>query len=150
VSERFDSDSAILVSACLVGKRCRYDGGSCEQEALDRFFCWRRTIAVCPEELGGLGTPRPKAFFSKGDGMSVVEGHGRIVNAMGEDVSLRLLDGAHRTVVLAREAGVRVAYLKEGSPSCGIHRVWSRRRRVPGMGVTAAMLAEEGVRLVSV
>jgi len=144
------SAGVIAMSACLAGRRCRYDGTRCREGGLDFCFDAGRVLAVCPEELGGLPTPRPRSFLVGGDGCGVLDGRARVLNSLGEDVTARFLEGAVRVLQAARSAGVETAYLKESSPSCGVKYVWIGDRRVPGMGVTSALLAREGIKLVSV
>ncbi|MFQ5894876.1 MAG: DUF523 domain-containing protein [Nitrospinota bacterium] len=153
----------VLVSACLAGVHCRHDGGSKPHPKALRLLEEGRALPLCPEELGGLGTPRPAAwFYGEGeggdeDGSSVREGRGRRVDERGRDVTDAYLRGARETLGRARAVGCRRALLKEGSPSCGLRRVHRsvNRRSVdrreggegPGVGVTAALLAREGFEL---
>jgi uncharacterized protein YbbK (DUF523 family) len=102
-----------------------------------------RVVAVCPESIGGLPTPRPAAEL---------QGDGRVVTAAGVDVSDVYERGARATADLARITGAREAVLKARSPSCGCHDVYDgsfTQRLVPGEGVTAAALRAAGVRLRS-
>ncbi len=138
----------VLVSACLLGVRCRYDGTSNPaSELLDRSdIC---VVPVCPEQLGGLPTPRPPAWFTGGTGEDVLEGRARVVNANGEDVTDRFLAGARQTLEIARLTGARRAILKEKSPSCGSCMVYCDGKRVAGQGVTAALLRRAGLEVLS-
>lgn len=143
----------LLVSACLVGERCRYDGGGFDgYPDLRRMVEEGRAIAVCPEELGGLSTPRPPAEIVGGDGTDVWQGRARLVTLEGTDVTEAFLAGAEATARLAREVGATQAILKARSPSCGSHGRYDgtfRGRIVPGMGVTAARLTELGLTVLS-
>ncbi|HSW11031.1 MAG TPA: 2-thiouracil desulfurase family protein [Bacillota bacterium] len=127
-----------LVSACLAGVNCRYDGGTCSSPPVIELVRTGRAVPVCPEQLGGLPTPRPPARLS-GDGRAVLAGEARVTDAQGDDVTAQFLRGAAEVAALARLLGARDAILKRGSPSCD-----------PGpaaMGVTAALLAREGLTL---
>ncbi|MEU7648164.1 DUF523 domain-containing protein [Streptomyces huasconensis] len=142
----------ILVSACLLGSRVRYDGGAkgVNDELVTRWRAEGRVVAFCPEVSGGLPVPRPPAEIVGGDGSAVVDGIARVLTETGEDVTEPFVRGAHRALDAAREAGARVALLKESSPSCGSLRVYDGSfagTRVPGRGVTTALLARAGVRV---
>ncbi len=127
-----------LVSACLAGVNCRYDGGACSSPTVMELVRMGRAVPVCPEQLGGLPTPRPPARVS-GDGRAVLAGDARVTDAQGEDVTIQFLRGAAEVAALAHLLGARDAILKRGSPSCDPGPA--------GMGVTAALLAREGLDL---
>ena len=133
----------ILVSRCLLGEPCRYDGRSVPVPQLEKLRqAGHVLIPVCPEVLGGLPTPRPPAERQP---------DGRVVNRAGEDVTAAYLEGAGRTLALALEAGCTLAVLKAKSPSCGCHEIYDGSftgRLVPGQGVAARLLEESGVRVV--
>ncbi len=142
----------VLVSACMVGRPCRFDGRDRRigrlAEALDREGV--EVVAFCPEEAGGLGTPRPAAHLVGGDGHAVADGHARVVTVEGADVTEAFLRGARLAVERARETGCAVAYLKERSPSCGCGEVHAAQGVVRGAGVAAALLQRAGIATVSV
>jgi uncharacterized protein YbbK (DUF523 family) len=147
-----DGVAKVLVSACLLGRACRFDGKDKLVEELPDALRAERAEAVpfCPEEAGGLGTPRPAARIVGGDGEAVADGRARVVNDRGEDVTERFLDGARQAVEAALKNGCGVAYLKERSPSCGCAQVHTEEGVVRGCGVTAALLRRAGVATVSV
>ncbi|RMF47341.1 MAG: DUF523 domain-containing protein [Deltaproteobacteria bacterium] len=142
---------SILVSACLLGVACRYDGGSKPNaKVIDLIRRHNlRAVPVCPEQLAGLPTPRPACRFKSGDGTSVLAGHHTLVDRNGQDVSEAFVRGARETLRIARLCGCRTALLKERSPSCGPGSVWVDNHLVAGMGVTAALLTREGLELFS-
>ncbi len=140
----------VLVSACLLGVRCRYDGCDRRNEKLIAELKEVSALPVCPEELGGLSTPRPPAQFVGGDGRQVLAGRARLVNAEGDDVTEQYLRGAREAVALAERLDIDEAYLKDFSPACGLTEVSSGGRRVEGIGVCAAALAEAGLTLHAV
>lgn len=107
-------------------------------------------VPICPEQLGGLPTPRPASAFVGGDGAAVLAGRARLVNDAGKDVTGNFVRGAHATLRIARRVGANVAILKDRSPSCGSTCVKIGGRRAPGVGVAAALLAEAGVTVVPV
>ena len=140
----------VLVSACLWGVRCRYDGCDKRNERLIAKLKDASVLPVCPEELGGLSTPRPPAQFVGGDGRAVLAGRARLVNAEGDDVTEQYLRGAREVVSRVERLGIREGYLKDFSPACGLTRVTVDGERVKGIGVCAAMLAEAGLTLHAV
>ncbi|MGI5207965.1 DUF523 domain-containing protein [Spirillospora sp. CA-108201] len=142
----------ILVSSCLAGRPVRYDGAA-KPMAGGPFERWRaegRLVPFCPEVSGGLPVPRPPAEIVGGDGGDVLDGSARILTGDGADVTREFLRGARLALETARRAGVRVALLKEGSPSCGGRRVYDGTftgTPVPGSGVTTALLRRSGVHV---
>ena len=111
----------VLVSACLLGRACRYHGGDAKEEALESTLDegGAEIVPFCPEEAGGLGTPRPPAQIHGGDGEAVLDGKARVVTEDGRDVTEAFLAGARAALEAARGEGCSTAYLKERSPSCG-------------------------------
>ena len=140
----------ILVSACLLGVRCRYDGASRPRRHVIDKLRGTAFLAVCPEQLGGLPTPRPPQDFAGGDGHAVLDGRARVVNTMGEDVTAQFLLGAREAVRLARLHRAEVAYLKRRSPACGCGQVYVCGKLCPGDGVTTAALRRAGIRIIPV
>lgn len=143
----------ILVSRCLLGELVRYDGGTHGPFAqLEEWRRQGRLVAVCPEVAGGLPTPRPPAEIPGGQGARVLDGECRVVMIDGEDVSAAFLVGARTTLQLVETHGIRLAVLKARSPSCGNRENYDGSfggRRVPGEGVTAALLRRHGVQVFS-
>jgi uncharacterized protein YbbK (DUF523 family) len=143
----------VLVSACLLGRLVRYDGDHKRSASttLARWIAEGRVIALCPEVMGGLPTPRPPAEIEGGaDGSQVLAGRVRVIDATQADVSGAFLAGANLALEAAKRTNVRVAVLKEGSPSCGasqIHDGTFSGIRVQARGVTAALLEEHGIRI---
>jgi len=137
-----------LVSACLVGIPCRYDGGSCPHDQLQALAARGRVLPLCPEVLGGLPTPRPPAEIQGGDGGDVLEGRARVVNIEGKDVTAEFLAGAQEALRIAQRWGIKEAVLKTRSPSCGVGQIYDGSfsgRLKEGEGVTAALLRREGI-----
>ena len=128
----------ILVSACLLGVNCRYNGERKKLEGIERLMERAELIPVCPEILGGLPTPRPPAE-RVGD---------RVMNREGADVTEAYQRGAEETLRLAELFGEKVALLKECSPSCGMGKIYDgsfQGRIVDGSGVTAELLSSHGI-----
>ena len=145
----------ILVSACLLGEPVRYNGADkfCDHEFLQQWTRDGRIVPVCPEIAGGLGVPRLPAEIANGTGgTSVLNGEGRVMDSDGSDVSMNFIDGARHALELARMNDIRIAVLKEGSPSCGSSYTYDgtfTSARVPHAGVTAALLQQHGIRVFS-
>ncbi|MBO9540300.1 DUF523 domain-containing protein [bacterium] len=141
----------ILISACLTGTKCRYDGGGFAQyPELTTLVEKGEAIPVCPEELGGLPTPRPPAELVGGDGAAVLRGEARIVREDGTDVTEAFLEGARAAARIAEQHGVERAILKARSPSCGCSTVYDGTFTgcvIPGQGVTAALLSAMGLHV---
>lgn len=131
-----------VVSACLAGKNCRYDGGSNPCSEVIRLVQTGEALPVCPEELGGLPIPRP-ACEQCGD---------RIVNKEGNDCTDKFVRGAEKALRLAKKAKCTEAILKARSPSCGVNGIYDgtfSKVIVPADGVFAAMLRRAGFRIRS-
>jgi uncharacterized protein YbbK (DUF523 family) len=141
----------LLVSACLLGAPVRYDGRA--KTLLDaRLAEWQtdgRVVALCPEVMGGLLTPRPPAEIEPGhDAEAVLNGHARILTPVGADVTAPFLSGAQQALAIAKAQGCTLALLTEGSPSCGSRAVYSGHHdgtRIAGQGVTTALLRRAGI-----
>jgi uncharacterized protein YbbK (DUF523 family) len=138
---------AVVVSACLLGRACRFDGKDKFTPELAFQLEGRTIIAVCPEELGGLGTPRPPCQISGGDGGGVLEGTARVIDAGGADRTEEFLRGAYAALKSALAGGSREAILKDRSPSCGVASVYHDGGLDSGQGVFAALLARNGIRV---
>lgn len=143
----------ILISACLLGQKVRYDGEDCLQ-ANARLQAWLKAgkvIAICPEVAGGLSTPRPPAEIQTGKtAKEVLLGSGKVITVNGNDVSAEFISGAQRALQLAQQHKIRVAVLKARSPSCGSKQVYDgtySRSIISGMGVTAELLSQHGVQV---
>jgi uncharacterized protein YbbK (DUF523 family) len=136
----------VLVSACLLGSPVRYDGRDKRSghPVLERWIEEGRVVPVCPEMLGGLGTPRPPA--------EIVAGTRRVVTPDRNDVTAAFESGAQAALEEANASDVRIAILKEGSPSCGSSFVYDgtfSKTRVSGEGMTARLLRERGIVVFS-
>ena len=139
----------IIVSACLIGCACRYDGAACTDETLRARWGLGELVPLCPEQLGGLPTPRPAAEIESGSGEDVLDGRARVLRGDGADVTGAFIEGATRTLEVARALDAREAILKQGSPSCGCGRISRGGRPVAGNGVTSALFAREGIHVIA-
>jgi len=130
----------LLISACLMGAACRYDGGRNAVMGLDRLMERYQLIPVCAEQLGGLPTPRIPAERCGS----------KVLTRDGQDVTAQFEAGAAEVLRLARQFGCRKALLKERSPSCGHGQIYDGSftgRKIPGSGVTAELLALNGLQI---
>lgn len=141
----------ILVSACLVGIDCRYHGESEINEKILRLVKEKKAILVCPEQLGGMATPRVPCEIIDGDGEAVLNNNAKVMNKIGEDKSLCFVKGAQEALKIAKMYNVKTAILKKRSPSCGSGIIYDGSftgKKKSGDGVTCAVLKKEGIRVL--
>lgn len=142
----------ILVSACLAGIKCKYDGGSNLADKAAELVKNGGAIPLCPEQLGGCTTPRVAAEIRNGTGADVLDGRSRVTGRGGEDVTEKFIKGAHEVLRIAELTGAKKAVLKARSPSCGCGRIYdgtfSRKTR-EGNGVTAELLLRNGMEVMT-
>jgi uncharacterized protein YbbK (DUF523 family) len=140
-----------LVSACLLGIKCRYDGNHKLTKSIKDLQQTVDLIPVCPEQMGGLRTPRPTAQVEGGDGHDVLDGKAKVVEVLERgDVTREFLAGAENTLTLARFYDIKEAYLKSRSPSCGCGNIVVDGKLVEGDGVTTALLKRSGIEVFKV
>lgn len=141
------SSEVWLVSACLLGRRCRYDDKRVESDvvALLTKGAPRSLIPICPEVEGGLPVPRPAAMLTGGDGHDVLAGRAQLRDAEGNDLTTSFRRGADIALERAVREGATHACLKARSPSCGSGAVWRDGVLQTGDGVTAARLKGAGL-----
>ena len=141
----------LLISACLLGIACRYDGASRDIPDV-RDFLHRHhllPVPICPEQLGGLPTPRTPCQFCGGDGKDLWQGTASLVNEDGHDLTPFFQRGAREALKIAQLCGCRAALLKERSPSCGVRAVHCEGMLRAGTGVTTVLLREAGLHVFS-
>lgn len=129
----------IMVSACLLGEKCKYNGGDNRSEKVLAFVRGHEVIPVCPEVAGGLSVPRLPCEFV----------NGRVLNAAGECVDRAFRTGAELCLQTAKEQEIDLAILQSRSPSCGVKQIYDGTfsgNLIPGEGVFAALLRENGFR----
>jgi len=141
----------ILVSACLLGLPTRYDGKAKRSKSVIEYLQRKKLqpIPVCPEQLAGMATPRAKTFFEAGCGLDVLNGQGRVVSEAGQTMNDVFCRGARIVLQIGHVTNCRKALLKERSPSCGVHKIYRGESKVPGSGVTTALLVKEGFKVCS-
>ena len=144
----------IIVSACLLGENCKYSGGNNKSENVIKYLEDKEYILVCPEQLGGLSTPRnPSEIITYGnkDGNDVLSECTKVLSNKGIDVTKNFIQGAEETLKIAKEHNAKTAILKAGSPSCGYKKIYDGTflgNKIQGMGVTAAILNKENIALL--
>ena len=139
----------VLVSACLLGKNCRYNGGHSRISELDEIDV--DFIPVCPEEAGKLGTPRPAAEM-QGSSENILKGDARILTNKGNDVTKQFVQDAKKSLEVGLTSGAEVAILKSHSPSCGVGEVYDgsfTHFLTDGNGIFSHLCRESGITCIS-
>jgi uncharacterized protein YbbK (DUF523 family) len=140
-----------LVSACLCGINCKYNAKNNLNLYFVELMQEGNVIPVCPEQLGGLSTPRKPAEINGGSGQEVLAGNARVINNDGVDITANYIKGAYETLKIAQMADVDIAILRSRSPSCGSGYIYDgsfsyKLRKADG--VTAALLKENGIKVI--
>ncbi len=145
----------ILVSACLLGEKVRYHGGheKLSHPLLDLWQQEGRLVSICPEVAGGFPVPRePSEILGSGGGAEALNQNAKVIKKSGEDVTSLFIKGAELALQLAKKHDIQIALLKEDSPSCGSKQIYSGNfdsQKIPGQGVTAALLKQNDIRVFS-
>ncbi len=144
-----------IVSACLLGINCRYDGGNAYSEEVIKYIEDNNLIPVpvCPEQLAGLPTPRDQ-YEVLGDGFDVLKGEedteGEVRSIYGDILTSQFLRGAEETLKIAKLLNAEIALFKSLSPSCGSGKIYDGTfsgEVKEGYGVTAAILKKNGIEV---
>lgn len=133
-----------LVSACLAGINCKYDGGNNYNDDIMKLVESGQAILVCPEQLGGLATPRYPSEIKQENGIR------KVINNHGEDVTKNYERGAQETLELAKKLNIKKAILKARSPSCGCGLIYDgtfSKSKIKGNGITAQLLLDNGFEI---
>ncbi|WP_026884737.1 DUF523 domain-containing protein [Clostridium akagii] len=136
-----------LVSACLAGVNCRYDGKNSENKVICELVKVGKAIAICPEQLAGLSTPRISCEI-------VIDksGNKQVISKDGQNLTERFTNGAEKTLDIAKIIGIKKAILKSKSPSCGNEFIYDGTfsgKLIKGTGLTAEILMENGIKVYS-
>lgn len=135
-----------IISACLVGLRTRYDGGSCP---VDIQISHEWLLPVCPEQLGGLPTPREPVEIIGGDGNDVLDGRAVVLGLETKrNFTAQLIQGAQETLAICKMFACRRAIFKSRSPSCGCGEIYYDGKLIKGDGVTTALLKRKGIEII--
>ncbi|MEM5879131.1 MAG: DUF523 domain-containing protein [Candidatus Aenigmatarchaeota archaeon] len=141
-----------LVSACLLGINCKWNRKVKPNKKIIDLSKKEILIPVCPEQLGGLSTPRKPVGIYLGTGEDVLDGKASVRTKNGDDVTEFFVRGAEETLKIAKIFGIKKAILKQGSPSCGCGRTYRldeklKNKKVRGNGVTTALLKRNGIEV---
>lgn len=143
----------IILSACLCSVNCKYSGGNNLSEKAVRLFQQGKAVLVCPEQMGGLSTPRPPCEIIGGTGADVLDGKCRVMTINCQaDVTSQFVKGAEETLRLAKKCGASLAILKSRSPSCGHGAIYDGSftgKKIDGNGVLAELLERNGIKVIT-
>ena len=131
----------IMVSACLLGTDCKYNGGNNYNEKVIEYVKGHEVIPVCPEVVGGLPTPRIPCEIV----------NGVVTNAEGESKDREYRAGAEKCLKIAKEKEIDMAILQSRSPSCGVNQIYDGTfsgTKIPGSGIFASLLKENGFKVI--
>ncbi len=134
-----------LVSLCLAGFNCRYDGKSKGNEGIIELINQGKAIVLCPEQLSGLCTPRLPCEIIIDE-----RGNRKVVRQDGKDLTKEFIEGGNRVLSIAKAMGIKKAILKSKSPSCGCGLIYDGTfsgKIVPGNGITAEILIKNGIEV---
>ena len=140
-----------LISSCLCGVNCKYSGSNNLNEDCLKLLQEGKAILVCPEQLGGLSTPRTPAEI-KGTANGVLYRSDKVITKDGIDVTKEFIKGAMETLHIAKLSNVKTAILKEGSPSCGVNYIYDGSftgKKISGKGITATILNDNEINVIS-
>jgi len=141
----------IVISPCLAGIRTRWDESCDEIEEMINLVKSGQAVFMCPEQLGGMTTPREPSEIEPGKtAAEVINGDAKVVSVNGEDVTEQFVVGAQRILKFCQDMGVEAAILKAGSPSCGSERTYDGTftgTMIPGRGITAELLEQNGIKV---
>lgn len=142
----------ILVSACLAGLDSKYNGKSNFNEDIEKLVREGKAIMVCPEQMGGLPTPRDSCEIVCGDGGAVLSGKSNIIDSKGQNQTGKFIKGAEETLKVGRLYNINKAILKSKSPSCGVGKIYDGTfsgKLIEGNGVTAEFLIRNGFEVIT-
>ena len=142
----------ILISGCLLGQKVRYHGGDafCDNPIIKKWQHEGRVVAVCPEVSAGLSVPRESSEIVGGTGIDVLRKSAKVLSHNGFDKTEAFIKGAKHALTIVLKNNIKIAILKKNSPSCGNTTIYDGTfsgKVTDGSGVTAALLAENGIRV---
>ncbi|MDY0318207.1 MAG: DUF523 domain-containing protein [Candidatus Izemoplasmatales bacterium] len=135
-------DKLIAVSACLIGVNCKYNGKNNLNNRVMDYLQGKEVILICPEELGGLTTPRIE---------SEIQQNGSVINKVGLDVTENFHLGAQKALAKMKKYNCEYVILKDGSPSCGYKNIYDGSftgKRIRGQGISARYFIENGIKII--
>jgi len=140
----------ILVSACLCGINTKYNGENNLSQGVLKLIRKERIIPICPEQLGGLTTPREPCEICGGTGGDVLDRKAIVITSNGKNVTDNFLRGAYETLNIAKAFNIQKAILKSKSPSCGYNKIYDgtfKKNIIKGNGVTTELLIKNGIKI---
>ena len=130
----------LLISACILGTNCKYNGKNNYNPLVEKLKERYILIPICPEEMGGLSTPRnPSEILND-----------KVISSKGDDVTNNFFDGANKALDIVKKEKISKALLKEGSPSCGSNYIYDgtfTKTKINGMGITARLLKNNSIKI---
>ncbi|MDK2564585.1 DUF523 domain-containing protein [Romboutsia sedimentorum] len=142
----------ILVSACLIGINCKYNGYNNKNEKVIQYLKDKQFIIACPEQLGGMSTPRDPSEIIELDTDDIIKGQTIVISNKSLDVTNKFKEGAKETLKIANIYNCKEAILKDGSPSCGSSYIYDgtfSSKKIDGVGVTTVLLINNGIKVIS-
>lgn len=140
----------IVVSACLCGVNCKYNGKNNLNNEILNLFEKGEAVLICPEQLGGQCTPRSPHEISNATGADVIDGKAKIMGPDGDNATDEFLKGAYESLKIAKACGAKVAILKSRSPSCGYGEIYDGSfsgKKIKGNGVTAELFLRNEIKI---
>ncbi len=142
----------ILVSACLAGINCRWDGTNQLDKKIKILVDQGKATPVCPEELGGLSTPRLPSEIRQGNGRDVLQRKTKVIDKEGKIITAQFIKGAEGVLAIAKRKGIKTVLFKNKSAACGCGLIYDGTfsgKLKKGDGVTTALLKEKGIKVIS-
>lgn len=143
----------IVVSSCLLGVNCKYNGKNNKNDKLLKFLDGKTFVGVCPESFGGLKAPRDPSEIEPGySGEDVIHGKVKVLSKSGLDVTEEFVKGARLALIRALESEAVLAIFKESSPSCGVNKIYDgkfQNNKLKGEGVAASLFKENNIKVIS-
>ena len=135
----------IIVSSCLIGLKCRYDGKEKIDDSVVKYLKDKEYLLVCPEQMGGLSTPRYPAEIVSFNPLKIMNDH-------GTEVTEQFIEGVKQVEKIIENRGVTLAILKAKSPSCGSKQIYDgtfSRKLISGEGVLSKTLKLKGIKVIN-
>lgn len=140
----------IIISACLCGVNCKYNGKNNLKDGVEKLLKEGKVIPVCPEQLGGMETPREPHEIVNSTALEILRGKGKVLSETYKDSTDKFVKGAYETLKIAKALGVKEAILKSNSPSCGFGIIYDGNfsgKKIRGNGITAELLQKENIKI---
>ncbi|MBU1088200.1 MAG: DUF523 domain-containing protein [Candidatus Omnitrophica bacterium] len=142
----------IMVSACLAGTKCRYNGQDRANNIIVELKSKDKVVEVCPEIIAGFSTPRLPCEIVGGTGVDVINGQAIVVNNLGEDITQLIVKGCYQALESAKNNKIKLAVMKSKSVCCGAGQIYDgtfSRRLIPGDGILTVLLKQQGIKVLN-